>query len=146
MNERGGTLAAVAHNAARMMVGFLYLQHGAQKLFGVLGGFGGRGARVHLFSLFGLAGVLELFGGSLVLIGLFTRPVAFVLAGEMAVAYFWAHFPRAFLPIQNRGELPVLFCFFFLLLVAVGPGKASLDAWFRGRARGGIPPAADASG
>jgi putative oxidoreductase len=83
---------------------------------------------VELMSLFGLAGVLETFGGLLLLLGVFTRPVAFVLAGEMAVAYFMAHAPRGFWPILNRGELPVLFCFLFLYLAAIGAGPWSLDA------------------
>jgi putative oxidoreductase len=76
----------------------------------------------------GLAGVLETFGGLLILLGLFTRPVAFVLAGEMAVAYFMAHAPRGFFPLLNKGEPAVLYCFVFLYLAAVGPGPWSLDA------------------
>jgi putative oxidoreductase len=84
----------------------------------------------------GLAGVLETFGGLMLLLGIFTRPVAFVLAGEMAVAYFTAHAPHGFWPLLNHGEPPVLFCFLFLYLAAAGAGPISLDA-ARSRARGG---------
>jgi putative oxidoreductase len=79
-------------------------------------------------SLFGLAGVLETFGGLLLLLGIFTRPMAFLLAGEMAVAYFMAHAPQGFWPLLNRGEAPVLYCFLFLYLAAAGAGPWSLDA------------------
>jgi putative oxidoreductase len=82
---------------------------------------------VELFSLIGLAGVLELFGGALLLVGLFTRPVAFILSGEMAFAYFMAHAPRGFWPILNGGELAALYSFVFLYLAAAGGGPWSLD-------------------
>jgi putative oxidoreductase len=108
----------------RVVAGLLLMQHGAQKLFGWLGG---RQVET-LASQFGLAGVLEFFGGLLLVLGLFTRPVAFLLSGEMAVAYFQMHAPNGFWPIQNRGELPVLFCFVFLFLAATGAGPLSLDA------------------
>ena len=78
-----------------------------------------------------IAGILETFGGLLIVLGLFTRPVALLLCGEMAVAYFRAHFPRGFWPIQNGGELAVLFCFIFLYLFAAGPGPISLDRQVR---------------
>jgi putative oxidoreductase len=110
----------------RMVGTFLYMAHGTQKLFAWPTSEAGHA--VALLSLMGLAGVLEVFGGLLVFLGLFTRPVAFVLAGEMAVAYFMAHAPRGFWPILNHGELPVLFCFLFLYLAAVGGGPWSLDA------------------
>jgi putative oxidoreductase len=110
----------------RMVGAFLYLAHGTQKLF--VWPTTEPGHAVALVSLMGLAGVLEVFGGLLLFLGLFTRPVAFVLAGEMAVAYFMAHAPRGFWPILNHGELPVLFCFLFLYLAAVGGGPWSLDA------------------
>jgi len=113
----------------RIVVGFTFSLHGLQKLFGMFGGIGGH--RVHLFSLFGLAGILETFGGILILLGLFTLPVAFILSGEMAVAYFIQHFPRGFFPIRNGGELAVLYCFIFLYLFSAGPGPASLDRWVR---------------
>jgi putative oxidoreductase len=93
-----------------------------------------------LFSLFGLAGVLELVGGVLLIAGFFTRPVAFILAGEMAVAYFMAHAPQSFFPILNGGESAILFCFVFLYVAAAGAGPWSLDH-MRARATG-IPAAA----
>jgi putative oxidoreductase len=114
----------------RMVGTFLYMAHGTQKLF--VWPTSEPGHAVALVSLMGLAGMLEVFGGLLLFLGLFTRPVAFVLAGEMAVAYFMAHAPRGFWPILNHGELPVLFCFLFLYLAAVGGGPWSLDA-LRGR-------------
>jgi putative oxidoreductase len=83
---------------------------------------------LQLFSLMGVAGVLELVGGLLVALGLFTRPVAFILSGEMAVAYFIAHAPQGFLPLVKQGEAAVLYCFFFLYLFVAGPGAFSIDA------------------
>lgn len=117
----------------RAVTGFLFLQHGGQKLLGWFGGVGGDGGTVKLMSQMGLAGVLELAGGSLILLGLFTRPVAFLLCGEMAVAYFQAHFPHGVLPLQNHGEPPVLFCFIFLYLCMAGGGEFGLDAALRKR-------------
>jgi putative oxidoreductase len=108
----------------RVVSALLFMQHGAQKLFGVLGG----NQVESLASQFGLAGVLEVGGGLLILLGLFTRPVAFLLSGEMAVAYFQFHLPSSFWPIQNRGEVPILLCFIFLFLAAQGAGALSLDA------------------
>jgi putative oxidoreductase len=108
----------------RIVTAFLFMQHGAMKLLG----FPGAGDHtVELMSLRGLAGVLELVGGGLVLLGLFTRPVAFVLAGEMAFAYFMAHAPQGFWPALNQGEAAVLYCFVFLYLSAAGGGPWSLD-------------------
>ena len=115
----------------RIVAGFLYLQHGGQKL---LGWFGGIGASGPLPPLMMVAGVLELVGGTLILLGLFTRPVAFVLAGEMAVAYFMAHFPHGPLPLQNHGEAAALYCFIFLFFAAHGANGFSLDAALRRRA------------
>lgn len=117
----------VTLSALRIVGGLLFWQHGAQKLFGWFGG-----DPVTLVSQMGLAGVLEFFGGALIVLGLFTRPVAFVLSGEMAVAYFTAHLPRAFMPIQNGGELAALYCFLFLFLAAAGGGPFGLDAILRG--------------
>ena len=110
----------------RIITGFLFLQHGAAKLLGVphVAMFDG----LQLVSLMGLAGILELVGGLLILIGLFTRPVAFILSGEMAVAYFMAHAPHGLLPILNQGELAVMYCFVFLYLSVAGSGAFSLDA------------------
>ena len=110
----------------RIVTGFLYLLHGTAKLFGAphIAMFDG----LQLMSLMGLAGVLELGGGALIMIGMFTRPVAFVLSGMMAVAYFMAHAPNAFLPILNQGELAVMFCFVFLYFATAGGGAYSADA------------------
>ncbi len=121
--------------ALRIVVGLMFACHGAQKLLGWFGGPGGKGGSVPLFTLPGIAGVLELIGGALIVVGFSTRAVAFVLAGEMAVAYLMAHAPRGFLPIVNHGEPAVLYCFLFLALWAVGPGAYSVDAR-RGLARG----------
>lgn len=116
----------------RIVAGFLFMQHGAQKLLGFPGA--GGHATVPLFSLFWLAGVLELFGGGLVLVGLFTRPIAFILSGEMAFAYFMVHFPQNHVwPILNQGNEAVLFCFAFLYLSAAGAGPLSLDRALRHR-------------
>ncbi len=115
----------------RLVAGFTFSAHGLQKLFGLFGGIGGHGATVHLTTLLGIAGVLETFGGLLILVGLFTRPVAFILCGEMAFAYFRQHAPRGFWPILNGGELAVLYCFIFLVLCVVGPGPVSLDGLVR---------------
>ena len=111
--------------ALRLVAALMFVQHGTAKLFGVphVAMFDG----LQLFSLMGLAGVLELIGGALLLIGLFTRPVAFILSGEMAVAYFMAHFGKSFLPILNQGELAVLYCFVFLFIAGAGPGRPAID-------------------
>ncbi len=108
----------------RIVVAFLFVAHGTQKLLG----FPGARPTVALVSLLGAASILETFGGTLVFLGLFTRPVAFLLAGEMAAAYFMSHAPNGFWPLLNRGEPAVLFCFVFLYLAAAGPGPWSLDA------------------
>jgi putative oxidoreductase len=110
----------------RIVAAFLFIAHGLQKLIG----FPSLEPRagVALLSLLGLAAVIETFGGLLVLVGLFTRPVAFVLAGEMAAAYFISHVPRGFWPLVNRGEPAVLFCFTWLYFAAAGAGPWSLDA------------------
>jgi putative oxidoreductase len=111
----------------RIVSGFLFFQHGLPKL---LGGFG-RPAPAELMSQMGLAGVIEVFGGAAIALGLFTSPVAFIASGEMAVAYFQAHAPRGFWPIVNGGELAALYCFVFLYFAAVGSGKWSLDRLIR---------------
>jgi putative oxidoreductase len=112
----------------RIVIGLLFMQHGGQKLLNYPPGHG----TVPLHSLMGLSGALELVGGALILLGLLTRPVAFILSGEMAVAYFRVHTPRGFWPIQNGGELAVIYCFVFFYLVAAGAGAFSLDSlWGR---------------
>jgi len=115
----------------RIVAAFLFMAHGTQKLFGLPGS--GQPMVTHLFTLFGTAGILETFGGLLLLLGLFTRPVAFVLAGEMSVAYFTQHAVAGFWPILNHGELAALFCFLWLYLSAVGGGPWSIDAWLGAR-------------
>ncbi len=123
----------------RVAAGVMFMQHGAQKLFGVFGGFGGTpGATAPLASMMGLAGVLEFFGGLLIVFGLFTRPVAFILSGQMAAAYFMAHLPNGFWPIQNQGELAALYCFVFLYLSARGGGRYGVDAMI-GHRHGAAP-------
>lgn len=113
----------------RIVTGALFMQHGMQKLFGVLGGFAGApGATAPLFSLMGVAGLLEVVGGLAILVGAFTQVVAFVLSGFMAVAYFMAHAPRGFWPLQNEGELAALYAFVFLFLATAGGGRLSLDS------------------
>lgn len=112
-----------------MFAALIFMQHGSQKLFGLPAG-GGPPAPLVLLSLTGVAGVLEFFGGMLLLLGLFTRPVAFLLSGEMAVAYFRMHAPQALLPIVNHGELPVVLCFVFLYFAFAGGGSWSVDAAF----------------
>jgi putative oxidoreductase len=121
--------APYLQSGLRIVAAFLFIAHGTQKLFGVPGG----GTPVPIASLLGVAGVLETFGGLLLLAGLFTRPVAFLLAGEMAVAYFLRHAPQGFWPLLNRGEPAVLFCFVWLYFAAAGAGPWSLDALRRAR-------------
>lgn len=110
----------------RIVLGFLFLQHGSAKLLGFphVAMFDG----VQILSLMGVAGILELVGGTLLLLGLFTRPVAFLLSGEMAFAYFMAHAPQGLLPILNQGELAVVYCFAFLYLAVAGGGAFGIDA------------------
>ena len=119
-------LESYAHALLRIVIGFTFSLHGFQKLFGFFGGLG-HGARAHFFSQMWLAGTLESFGGLLILLGLFTRPVAFVLCGEMAVAYFKQHATRGFWPINNGGELAAMYCFIYLYLMSAGAGPLSLD-------------------
>ena len=125
---RNPTLARYTHAIMRIVIGLLFMQHGAQKLLGWFGGMDGKGMTAELMSQIGLAGVLELVGGFLIVIGLFTRIVAFILSGEMAVAYFMAHMPRNLVPILNGGELAALYCFVFLFFAFNGPGPLSVDS------------------
>ena len=113
----------------RIVTALLFMQHGSQKLFGIPSA--QQTSPVPLLSLIGVAGVLEFFGGLLILLGLFTRPVAFILAGEMAVAYFLRHAPQGFWPLLNRGELAGLYCFVFLYLAVAGGGPWSVDHLWR---------------
>ena len=114
----------------RVVVAVLILCHGGQKIFDY------PETRLDLppvLSLPGIAGILELAGGGLLLIGLFTRPAAFILSGEMAAAYFLVHFRGAWWPIHNGGELAVIYCFVFLYIFAAGAGPLSLDYWWKNR-------------
>lgn len=127
-------LPGAVHSLLRVVTGALFMEHGLQKLFGLLldPSQPWRGAPP-AFSQFWFAGVLETFGGALIVLGLFTRPVAFLLAGEMAVAYFTAHFPRSFWPVIHGGEHTVLYCFIYLYLFATGAGPFSVDAELKAR-------------
>jgi putative oxidoreductase len=113
----------------RIVAAFLFIAHGSEKLFGIPSATPGR--TVDLQSLMGAAGLIELTGGALLLIGALTRPVAFLLSGEMAVAYFLTHWPKSPWPIVNGGELAALYCFLFLFLAAAGPGPLSVDGLLR---------------
>jgi putative oxidoreductase len=129
-------MSAHLRSLLRIVAALLFVQHGTAKLFHVP--YQAMFAHVHLLSLMGVQGVIELVGGGLLAIGLFSRPVAFILAGDMAVAFFMVHFPRGWVPILNGGDLAVLFCFTFLYLSAAGPGPWSLDALLHSR-RGSTP-------
>ena len=123
----------------RIVAALIFMEHGTQKLLGFPPS--DRPAP-ELLSLSGVAGVLELFGGALLALGLFTRPVAFVLSGEMAFAYWIAHAPQSFFPVNNGGDAAILYCFVFLYLAAAGGGAWSLDNAISGKAR--HPPPANA--
>ena len=124
MEKLLGPYRSYIYALLRMAAGLLFFLHGLPKLFG---GFG-RPAPVELMSQMGLAGIIEVIGGAMVGLGLFTSPVAFLASGQMAVAYFQAHAPRGLWPIMNGGELAALFCFVFLYFAAAGSGKWSIDS------------------
>lgn len=129
-----GAQSGVSHfflNLLRIGAALAFMQHGGQKLFGLLGAEGG----ATFFTQYWLAGTLEFWGGLLILVGLFTRPVAFVLAVEMIWAYVQSHLPRGFFPAENGGELAVLFCIIFLFLASNGGGAFSLDGLLDARRR-----------
>ncbi len=109
----------------RIVTGLLFLEHGTQKLLSFPTRAGDAPA---LLSLLGVQGCLEIVGGVLIILGLFTRPVAFILSGNMAFAYFMAHFPRSFFPALNGGDAAILYCFVFLYMAAAGGGVWSVDA------------------
>jgi putative oxidoreductase len=117
-----GRFSGMFYALMRLVVGLLFASHGAQKLFGVLGGH-----QMPLLSQMGLAGVIEFVGGLLIACGLLTGIAAFIAAGEMAWAYFQAHAPGGFWPILNRGEQAVTYCFVFLYIASMGGGRYSLD-------------------
>ena len=130
MNELGGRFSEWAYAAMRFVVAALYACHGAQKVFGVLGG-----QVMPRGSLLFFAGVIEIVAGPLIAVGLLTRIAAFVASGEMAAAYFKSHAPKGFWPIENKGEFAVACCFVFLFVFAFGPGRISLDSAFRRKVR-----------
>ena len=123
-DSSSGKWAPRVLSVLRIVTALLFIPHGTQKLFGFPGA---QQAVSSLASTMGAAGILECFGGLLLLLGVFTRPVAFLLCGEMAVAYFTAHAPRGFWPMLNRGEVAVLYCFIFLYLAVAGGGPWSLN-------------------
>ncbi|HZS21048.1 MAG TPA: DoxX family protein [Pseudonocardiaceae bacterium] len=115
-------------SVVRIVVSFLFACHGAKILWGVIGGVDGQGGTAPIGSWpIWWAGVIELFGGTLVLLGLFTRPAALLCSGAMAFAYFTVHQPQAILPLQNHGELAILYCWIFLLIATLGPGRFAID-------------------
>jgi putative oxidoreductase len=128
----------VTYFLLRVVAGLLFFQAGCVLILGWFGGMPGQppGATAPLMSETGIGGALELFGGTLIMLGLLTRPVAFILSGEMAVAYWQFHAPHGGWPLQNQGVPAVLFCFIFLYMAAQGGGEWSLDALIR-RRRGG---------
>ncbi len=129
---------ARALSVLRIVTALLFLEHGTSKLFG----FPPSPFPVHgLLSMLGASGILEAGGGFLLLLGLFTRPVAFILCGEMAVAYFMVHAPHSFFPLLNKGDSAIQFCFVFLYLVFAGPGPWSVDELWRKEADRASKPA-----
>jgi putative oxidoreductase len=116
----------------RIVAALIFMEHGTQKLLGFP--ISDRPAP-ELLTMGGIAGVLELIGGALLVLGLFTRPVAFILSGQMAVAYWIAHAPQNFFPVNNGGDAAILYCFVFLYLFAAGAGPWSLDNWMRDKAQ-----------
>ncbi len=126
-SSRLNSLRGYALSVMRMVIGLMFMSHGLQKVLGLLGG-----RPIPISSLPGFGGYFELIGGILIFAGLFTRPVAFVLCGEMAVAYFTSHAPHGLWPIVNRGELAVVYCFVFFYLIFSGAGPLSLDRIIRG--------------
>ncbi len=126
IENTGLTWAPRLLGVLRIVVGLLFIEHGTAKLFGFPPMPGAEG--VAIFSLIGLSAILELVGGLLMTLGLFTRVTAFILSGEMAVAYFMAHAPMGFYPLLNHGEPAILYCFVFLYFAAAGGGPWSIDS------------------
>ena len=128
------SIDSVVLSLSRAALGLLFACHGAASLFGVLGGAGGKGGTVAFGAWPGwYAAVIQFAGGLLVLLGLFTRPAAIICSGSMAYAYFVVHQPQNLLPIQNGGVSSALYCWFFLLIAALGPGRYALDTWLARR-------------
>jgi len=132
----GETYYELTLNALRIMAGFLFMTHGGQKLFGWFGA----DAPFTVFWPVGVAGILEFFGGLALALGLFTRYVAFLVGGEMAVVFFWRHVAArgSLWPWENRGELPVLYCFIWLFMWASGGGRWQLETWLRSKIKPGV--------
>jgi putative oxidoreductase len=128
------SLTEITYFLLRVVSGLLFFQAGSVKF---LGWFGGMPAGTVLTTQLHIGGMMEFFGGILIMLGLFTRPVAFLLSGEMAVAYFQFHQPDGFWPVQNHGGEAVLFCFIFLFMAARGGGELSVDGLRKGKRAGG---------
>jgi putative oxidoreductase len=132
--DRLGRYAPLLLGILRIVAGFLFLSHGLVKLFGFPPG--AQPGQQQLLTMFGIGGLVELVAGSLIALGLLTRPAAFLASGEMAVGYWMYHAPNGFYPAVNGGDAAILYCFLFLYLAAAGPGALSLDAAMTHRKRG----------
>lgn len=128
LEERAHRLSPQLLSILRIMVALLFFEHGTSRLFG----FPSPLPTPAVFTLYWFAGAIELTGGALLIVGLFTRPAAFILSGEMAFAYFLSHAPHSLFPILNRGDGAILYCFVFLYIAFAGAGPWSLDALLRG--------------
>lgn len=127
IDQRVETFKEPIYFVFRVTVGLLFMQHGAQKLFGLFGGVNGSGSTAPLVSMYGAAGGIEFLGGFLIAVGLLTRLVALITAGQMIIAQLIAHIPESLIPIQNGGELSLLYLVTFLLLSVYGPGRYSIE-------------------
>jgi len=135
LDRRHSGYYSLTLTALRVMAALVHMQHALQKLFGMFAAPNRPGGAAPPFTLMWFVGVLELVGSALLALGWLTRPVAFLLAGEMAVAYFWRHAPNGFFPVLNRGEPALLLCFIWLFFSANGAGRWSVDG-MRGSERG----------
>jgi putative oxidoreductase len=129
IHDHADRYAPYVLSIVRIVAALLFLEHGTSRLFGWPSPL----PSPALFSMYWFAGAIELVGGILLALGLFTRCAAFVMSGEMAFAYFISHAPNSFFPILNRGDASILYCFIFLYIAFAGGGPWSLDAWLRGR-------------
>lgn len=136
MSPQSTAFGRASHAILRIGAGILFCIHGMPKLFGWFGGMGSEGESAALLSQMGLAGVLEVFGGALIALGLLTRPVAAIVALEMLVAYFQAHLPQGWNPYLNGGELALLYMVTWIFLAANGAGPASVDGVLKARKQG----------
>lgn len=133
LGEKWSKAAPYLRSLLRIVAAFMFMQAGTMKLFSFPIGMPPQVGPLNLWSEVGIAGILETFGGALLILGLFTRPVAFILAGEMAVAYFQFHFPQSYWTIINNGQAAVFYCFAWLYFSAAGGGPWSLDAVLKRR-------------